>query len=221
MSIPKVSRPPRQKYTLRYALTLGGNSVYTGQLTSDVIASLLSTATVNGTGGATVQLPYIDSVRLEKISMFVQDATTSSGNTVTVTGTYPIVAVSNLTYGSKLVQETATAMGLAGAAAIHMRPDRKSPQGNIIAGQSSSNVFFTYDISCGNATSSVIALIDITISGSLPSQYGSGGTSTTFSFNASPISTVKGQVHCCPPFATLGNLCSTSAGYPVNYSPLV
>jgi hypothetical protein len=177
-------------------------------------------STVNGSGSPTVQLPYLDAVKVHKISCYAQDATTSSGNAVTITATYPVVAVSNLSFGSKLVQDSATSIGSAGAAAVHLRPDPRSPQGNIIAGQSSSNVFFTYDISCGNSTTSVILLVDITFSGSIPTIYGAGGTATTFSFNASPISTSKGQVSAIPPFASLGSLCSTSGGFPTNFQPM-
>jgi hypothetical protein len=219
--IPKISRPPRQTYTIRYNLSLGGAALYTGQITSDVLASILSMSTVNGTGAPTVQLPYMDAVKIHKISLYAQDATTSSGNAVTITGTFPIVAVSNLSYGSKLIQDSATILGSAGSAQIHMRPDPKSVQGNVIAGQSSSNVFFSYTIDTGNANSSVILLVDITVSGSLPTLLGSAGTATTFSFNSSPISTFKGQVYAIPIFASLGTLCSTTAGWPVNYSPLV
>jgi hypothetical protein len=221
MFVPSVKSPRRQTYTVRYVSTLSGSANYTAALTSDVIASLLSTATVNGTGSPTVFLPYLDAVRLHKISMYVQDATTSSGNAITVTGSFPATPVSNLSFGSRLVQKSATIMGNAGAASIHLVPDRKSPQGNIIGGQSSSNIFFAYDISCGNATSSVIVMTDITFSGQIPTNYAVSSSPTTFSFNASPISTVKGQVYAQSPFTTLGGLASTSAGYAVNYAPLV
>lgn len=220
-SLPKIGSPPRMRFCVRYGFNFSGNSIYTSQITSDVMASLLCLATVNGTGSPTTFIPYMDAVKLLRIRMFVQDATSTTGNTVTVTGSFPSTPVSSLTFGSKLVQSSDSILGSAGCAHIDMRPDPKSPQGNIIAGQSSSNIWFAWAVNTANAVSSICITMDIFFEGQPPTGYAISSTPVDFSFNASPISTVKGQLYAIPPCASLTSLASNTGGYPVNYSPLI
>jgi hypothetical protein len=221
LCLPVARSPCREKYMIRYGFSFSGAVSYTGQITSDVIASLLVIASLNGTGSPTAMLPYLDAVKLERVRCFVQDVSTTTGNTVSITGSYPSVPVSNLSIGGKLIQQTCTILGSAGYARIDMRPQHQSPQGCEIAGQSSSNVFFAYEISCGNSVSSVCMIMDVFISGQLPTGYAVSSTPIDFPFNGSPISTVKGQVYAIPPCASLGSLSSTTGGTASNFSPLL
>jgi len=222
LALPSLRAPPRSKFCIRYQLNLSGSSLYTGSLTCDVIASLLVIATVNGAGTPQAMLPYLDSVRLHRVRLYACDTTATTGNTVTVTGSFPSVPVSSLVYGSKLVQSSSSIIGSAGFAIVDLKPSPGSPQAAYIAGQSSSTIFFVYEVNTGNATTSVNLICDITISGQPPSGYGLSSSPITFPFNASPGATInKGQLYAIPPFASLSSLSSTSAGVSCNYAPMI
>jgi len=224
LALPTVGRPGRQSYCLRYALNLSGASTYTGNLTSDRLASLLSTAaTSTASGNSLNMLPYLDAVKLHRVRAYAQDTSTTTGNTITLIGTFPVVAVASLSFGSRLVQETATILGTAGCAFIDMTPDPKSVQGNTVAGQSSSNVFWTYTVNCGLVSTSVTLIVDIFFSGSIPTALGGASTAITFPFSLGPIamtSTAAGQVYAIPPFVSLGTDSSPSSGVCTNFTAI-